>query len=92
MKEDYIIKRCQEGDIDAFKQIYFRYERPMLSTAIRMIGTREKGDIKCIAQPIKQRILLVPKLLYRNDWGILRSTTTRVVPHEQFIIKQQIPL
>jgi len=44
MTENEIVRRCQEGDLSAFKQIYERYEQPLLNTALRMLGQQQDAE------------------------------------------------
>ena len=43
IKED-IIQQCQHGDINAFKQIYVQFERPLLRIALRMLGQKQDAE------------------------------------------------
>ena len=44
MKEHDVIRRCQEGDMTAFRWIYDRYEQPLLCTALRMLGQQQDAE------------------------------------------------
>jgi len=44
MKEKDIIERCQAGEIEAFKILYDRYNRPLLHTAYRMLGNTHDAE------------------------------------------------
>jgi len=44
MKEKDIIERCQTGEIEAFKLLYNRYNRPLLHTAYRMLGNTHDAE------------------------------------------------
>jgi len=41
---DEIIKRCQSGDVSAFKEIYKKYEQPLLRIALRMLGQIQDAE------------------------------------------------
>ena len=43
-EEEIILRRCQEGDLDALRKIYARYERPLLGTASRLLGQRQDAE------------------------------------------------
>lgn len=42
--ESEIIRRCQAGDLRAFEIIYRRFEQPLLSVGLRMLGGREDAE------------------------------------------------
>ncbi|MDD8026738.1 MAG: sigma-70 family RNA polymerase sigma factor [Acidobacteriota bacterium] len=46
--EDYdearVLNRCRAGDLGAYRQIYERYEQPLLRMAWRMLGRREEAE------------------------------------------------
>lgn len=42
--EHALIRRCQDGEIDAFETVYHHYERPMLSLAYRMLDNQEEAE------------------------------------------------
>ena len=44
MTENEIIGNCKEGDIQAYKLIYERYEQPLLHTACRMLGHQQDAE------------------------------------------------
>jgi len=44
MTESGIVRRCQEGDLGAYRQIYERYEQPLLNTALRMLGQQQDAE------------------------------------------------
>jgi RNA polymerase sigma-70 factor, ECF subfamily len=39
-----IIRRCQSGDMDAFRWIFVKYESSLLRTAQRMLGNRPEAE------------------------------------------------
>jgi RNA polymerase sigma factor (sigma-70 family) len=39
-----IIKRCQSGDVSAFKEIYKHFEQPLLRIALRMLGQIQDAE------------------------------------------------
>ena len=41
---EQIIKRCQTGDLSAFKEIYQHYEQPLLRIALRMLGQIQDAE------------------------------------------------
>jgi len=43
-EESQIIERCREGDLDAYRLIYERYEKPLLRTAFRLIGRQQEAE------------------------------------------------
>jgi RNA polymerase sigma-70 factor, ECF subfamily len=42
--ETQVLDRCREGDLTAYRQIYERYEQPLLRTALRLLGRREEAE------------------------------------------------
>ncbi len=42
--ENEIIKRCQAGDVGAYKQIYLRYSPMLLQTALRLLGNQQDAE------------------------------------------------
>jgi RNA polymerase sigma-70 factor (ECF subfamily) len=44
MEEGQIIERCRQGDLDAYKRIYERYEQPLLRTACRILGRQQEAE------------------------------------------------
>ena len=42
--ETELIKRCQRGDVSAFKIVYDRYHQPMLRVAYRMLGVQQDAE------------------------------------------------
>ena len=42
--ENEIIRRCQAGDLNAFKNIYHHFEQPMLGMAIRMLENQSDAE------------------------------------------------
>jgi len=70
---DALVRRAQRGEASAFEQIYRRFERPVFTLALRLLGDREE------AQDALQDTML--KLYdrvgeYRGDapfWGWLRQ-------------------
>jgi RNA polymerase sigma-70 factor (ECF subfamily) len=44
MDEESIIRRCQEGDLMAYRAIYERYEQPLLRTALRILGQKQDAE------------------------------------------------
>jgi RNA polymerase sigma-70 factor (ECF subfamily) len=44
MDEDTVIERCRAGDLSAYRQIYDRYSRPLLSTALRLLGRPQEAE------------------------------------------------
>ena len=44
MQEKEIVRQCQDGDIEAYKMIYDRYEQPLLHTAYRMLGQQQDAE------------------------------------------------
>ncbi len=43
-QEALIVERCRAGDLSAYRQIYERYEQPLLRTAFRMLGRRQEAE------------------------------------------------
>ncbi|PKM16185.1 MAG: RNA polymerase subunit sigma-24 [Gammaproteobacteria bacterium HGW-Gammaproteobacteria-2] len=41
---DALIKRARDGHADAFEQIYRRFERPVYTVALRLLGDREEAQ------------------------------------------------
>ncbi|MDP1697523.1 MAG: sigma-70 family RNA polymerase sigma factor [Xanthomonadaceae bacterium] len=41
---DAIVKRARDGHADAFEQIYRRFERPVYTVALRLLGDREEAQ------------------------------------------------
>jgi len=44
MDEEQVIKRCREGDLDAYRRIYDRYGQPLLRTAGRLLGSPQEAE------------------------------------------------
>jgi len=44
MRENEIVRRCQEGDVSAYKVIYDRYGQLLLRTALRMLGQKQDAE------------------------------------------------
>jgi RNA polymerase sigma factor (sigma-70 family) len=44
MDEEAIVKKCQRGDLGAYRMIYERYEQPFLRTAFRMLGRQQEAE------------------------------------------------
>jgi len=44
MNEEKIIKRCQMGDLSAYKELFHRYEQPLLHTAFRMLRQQQDAE------------------------------------------------
>jgi RNA polymerase sigma-70 factor (ECF subfamily) len=44
MDEESIIRRCQEGDLMAYRAIYERYEQPLLRTALRVLSQKQDAE------------------------------------------------
>jgi RNA polymerase sigma-70 factor (ECF subfamily) len=44
MDEESIIRRCQEGNLMAYRAIYERYEQPLLRTALRILGQKQDAE------------------------------------------------
>ena len=44
MQEEAIILRCRQGDVDAFRQVYERYNQALLHTAVRMLGNQDDAE------------------------------------------------
>lgn len=42
--EDRVIRRCQQGDIDAFETIFHHYKKPLLALAYRMLDNRDDAE------------------------------------------------
>src|SRR5579871_2152635 len=42
--EDQLVSRCRAGDLDAFAQVYERYERQVFRYAYHLLGHREDAD------------------------------------------------
>ena len=42
--ETLLIKKVQEGDIDAFKEIIILYKKPMYNLCFRMLNSREEAE------------------------------------------------
>ena len=39
-----IIRRCQQGDIHAYKMVYDHFEQPLLRLGIKMLGQQEDAE------------------------------------------------
>jgi RNA polymerase sigma-70 factor (ECF subfamily) len=66
--DDQLVARCCAGDLDAFGQVYARYERQVYRYAYRLLGNREEAD------DVKQETFLrayraIPG--FRNDSSLL---------------------
>lgn len=44
MEEKAIVERCKIGEIEAYKILYTRYNRPLFHTAYRMLGNKEDAE------------------------------------------------
>jgi RNA polymerase sigma-70 factor (ECF subfamily) len=44
LDEEDLIRRCQEGDLMAYRSLYERYEQPFLRTALRLLGRRQDAE------------------------------------------------
>lgn len=44
MTETEIIKRCQRGDLTAFRMIFETWHQPMLRVALRMLGNQQDAE------------------------------------------------
>lgn len=44
MDEEAIVRKCQRGDLKAYRMIYKRYEQPFLRTAFRMLGRQQEAE------------------------------------------------
>lgn len=70
---DILVARLREGDLDAFEQVYRRFERPAFTLALRLTGHRES------AQEILQDVMLKAferVAQFRGEspfWGWLRQ-------------------
>jgi RNA polymerase sigma-70 factor (ECF subfamily) len=42
--EDQLVSRCRAGDLDAFAQVYDRYERQVYRYALHILGHRDDAD------------------------------------------------
>lgn len=42
--EQKLIRRCQRGDIRAFKEVYERFNQPLLRTGLSMLGNQEDAE------------------------------------------------
>ena len=42
--EDQLVSRCRAGDLDAFAQVYDRYERQVFRYAYHILGNRDDAD------------------------------------------------
>jgi RNA polymerase sigma-70 factor (ECF subfamily) len=42
--EDQLVTRCRAGDLDAFSQVYDRYERQVFRYAFHILGHRDDAD------------------------------------------------
>ncbi len=42
--EDQLVTRCRAGDLDAFSQVYDRYERQIYRYAYHILGHRDDAD------------------------------------------------
>jgi RNA polymerase sigma-70 factor (ECF subfamily) len=42
--EDQLVTRCRAGDLDAFSQVYDRYERQIFRYAYHILGNRDDAD------------------------------------------------
>jgi len=42
--EDQVVRRCQQGDLQAFESLYRHYETPMLRIAHRLMGNRQDAE------------------------------------------------
>src|SRR5258708_2145704 len=44
MREDGLVSRCRAGDLEAFEQVYARWERPILRHAYGMLQNADDAD------------------------------------------------
>ncbi len=44
MKERALIKRAQKGDVEAFEELFSRFERDIYTLAYRLVGCREDAE------------------------------------------------
>ena len=44
MQEKEIVRRCQDGDVDAFRMLYEKYGPLLLNTGLRMLGNRQDAE------------------------------------------------
>ncbi len=44
MQETDVVRRCQEGDIDAYRWLYDRYHQALLHTALRILGQQQDAE------------------------------------------------
>ncbi len=44
IEEEQTIERCRHGDLEAYKMIYERYEKPLLRTAVRLLGRQQDAE------------------------------------------------
>lgn len=42
--EEQLVRRCQHGDLNAFKQVFHIYEHPLLRVALRMMGQQQDAE------------------------------------------------
>lgn len=42
--EEFVIRRCQDRDVSAFKQIFKQYEQPLLRSALRVTGNHQDAE------------------------------------------------
>ncbi|MBN1939767.1 MAG: RNA polymerase sigma factor [Candidatus Aminicenantes bacterium] len=43
-EESRVVERCREGDLTAYRWIYERYEKPLLRTAYRLLGSPQEAE------------------------------------------------
>ncbi|MCD6115464.1 RNA polymerase sigma factor [bacterium] len=44
MQENEIVKKCQEGDVQAFRALFDRYAVPLLNTGVRMLHNKHDAE------------------------------------------------
>jgi len=44
MQENEIVKKCQEGDVQAFRALFDRYAAPLLNTGVRMLHNKHDAE------------------------------------------------
>jgi len=44
MDEEAIVQKCKEGDLNAYRLLYERYEQPFLRTAFRVLGRQQDSE------------------------------------------------
>lgn len=67
--ENEIVAKCRAGDIEAFRVIYERFEKPLLHTAFRMLGRREDAE-----DAVQQTFIKLFRGIHRFKSGARFST------------------